>query len=439
MKRFARASVSLALLLTVRAAGAAQPAPLSVVGVVQDQTGAVLPGAAVDLVTPAGVVAQTTTADGTGTFRFGGVTPGQYELRARFEGFKPIVVRVRVTARSPAAQKLVLPIAGLAQEITVSNSTQIDTAGAANADAVAVDQTMLDSLPIFDQDYVASLSRFLDAGSIGSGGVTVVVNGMEVRALNVSASAVQQIKINQDPYSAEYARPGRGRIEILTKPGSATFHAESNAIFRDARLNARNAFASTKPPEQRRIFEGFLGGPLAAGGKTSFVVSANDRLEEQQAIVYAVGPAGIIHDTLPQSNGEALLSGSITHQHSDNTTFSIRPNYQYESQENRGVGGVTLASAATTFKHHEQQVTYTQQTIVAPTLVNQIQALVGHEREPTTSRSSERGIVVAGAFTGGGGQGDLTRTETHINMNESLAWIHGAHFVQAGFRALLLP
>src|SRR5207244_13520156 len=112
------------------------------------------------LVTPAGVVAQTTTADGTGTFRFGGVTPGQYELHARFEGFKPIVVRVRVTARSPAAQKLVLPIAGLAQEITVSNSTQIDPAGAANADAVAVDQTMLDSLPIFDQDYVASLSRF---------------------------------------------------------------------------------------------------------------------------------------------------------------------------------------------------------------------------------------------------------------------------------------
>src|SRR5207302_93177 len=82
-------------------------------------------------------------------------------------------------------------------------------------------------------------------------------------------------------------------------------------------------------------------------------------------------------------------------------------------------------SAATSFRHHEQQVTYTQQTILRPTLVNQFQMLFGHEREPTTSRTPDRGIVVAGAFTGGGGQGDLTRTETHINMNESLAWIHG--------------
>ena len=102
--------------------------------------------------------------------------------------------------------------------------------------------------------------------------------------------------------------------------------------------------------------------------------------------MYAIGPAGIIHDTLPQASGRSLVTGSITHQISDKNTFSVRPNYQYESDENRGVGGVTLASAGTTFKHHEQQVTYTQQTILRPTLLNQFQMLFGHEREPTTSR-----------------------------------------------------
>ena len=117
-----------------------------------------------------------------------------------------------------------------------------------------------------------------------------------------------------------------------------------------------------------------------------------------------------------------VLSVSKRSRISDRNTFSIRPNYQYESDENRGAGGVTLASAATTFKHHEQQVTYTQQTILRPTLVNQFQMLFGHEREPTTSRTADRGIVVAGAFTGGGGQGDLVRTETHMNLNDSLTW-----------------
>jgi hypothetical protein len=44
--------------------------------------------------------------------------------------------------------------------------------------------------------------------------------------------------------------------------------------------------------------------------------------------------------------------------------------------------------------------------------------------------------LVAGAFTGGGAQGDLTRTETHMQLNTSLAWTKGRHLVQAGF---LLP
>jgi hypothetical protein len=422
------------LLVSPRPAGSQPPPQPAVVGVVQDQTGAVLPGATVDLVTQTGAVAQTMAADGAGGFRFEHVAPGQYEIRARFEGLRASSTRVRVGTRPPAAQKLVLAMAGLSQEITVSSRAGVEAAAANNADAVSVDTTMLDSLPMFDRDYIATVSRFLDAGSLGSGGVTIVVNGMEVSALNVSASAVQQIKINQDPYSAEYSRPGRGRIEILTKPGSQMYRGESNVLLRDARLNARNPFAATKPPEHRRIAEGFFSGPIGHGGKTSFMLSANDETDDRQAVVYALDLSGIVRDTLPQSSGQALVSGSITRQLSDRTTISIRPNYQYESDENRGVGGVTLASAATTFTHHEQQVTYTQQTVLRPTLLNQVQVLVGHEREPTTSRSPARGIVVAGAFTGGGGQGDLLRTETHMNLTQSLAWTKGRHLVQAGFQ-----
>src|SRR5439155_25042032 len=155
----------------------------------------------------------------------------------------------------------------------------------------------------------------------------------------------------------------------------------------------------------RRIFEGFLGGPLGRSGKTSFMLSANDERDDNQAFIYACGLSGLSEDTLPQTSGRALVTGSVTHQISDRNTFSIRPNYQYELDENRGAGGTTLASAATTFRHHEQQVTYTHQTILRPALVNQLQMLFGHEREPTTSRTADAGIVVAGAFTSGGGQG----------------------------------
>ena len=255
------------LLIAVIPASAQTAAGGPVTGVVQDQTGAVLPGARVELLNPAGTTLASTSTDGVGTFRFDNVSTGQYQIRAQFEGFAPLVARVRVGGRGAAGQKLVLGIAGLKQEITVSDAADVGAASTTNVDAVSVDTSLLGSLPVFDNDLIATMSRFLDTGSLGNGGVTIVVNGMEVNALNVSASAVQQIRINQDPYSAEYSRPGRGRVEILTRPGDQQYHGDITTIVRDARVNARNPFATAKPPEERRLADGFFGGRWEAAAR----------------------------------------------------------------------------------------------------------------------------------------------------------------------------
>ena len=403
-------------------------------GVAADPSGAILPGARVEL-TASGAVVRETTADATGVFRFDSVAAGRYEVRVSFEGLQTTTVRLTVGARPPTALRVTLPLATVTQEVTVSNAApEVSTGAGSNSDSVTVDQSMLESLPVFDQDLVATVSRFLDAGALGNNGVTLVVNGMEVSSLRVSASAVQQIKINQDPYSAEYARPGRGRIEILTKPGSAAYHGEANLFFRDAALDARNPFATTKPEDRKHIVEGVFSGPIGASGKTSFLFSGHDQVEDQQAFVHAVGPSGPIQDTASQPTRQTLISGSVTHQKSDSTTISIRPSYEYESSDNRGVGGTTLATAGVNFEHREEQVTYNQQTILRPTLFLQLQVLVGHEREPTASVTQAPGIVVAGAFTGGGAQGDLLRTETHTQLATSLVWTKQQHVVMAGFQ-----
>jgi hypothetical protein len=404
-------------------------------GVVQDETGGVLPNAHADLVTSAGAVVASVVTDTQGRFHFDAVPVGRYQVRVTFERFTPATVSASVGARPVATLKVVLHLAEFKEGVTVSTEVeQVSTAPTDNVSAIKVDRKMLDSLPIFDQDYIGALSNFLDPGSLGSGGATLVVNGMEVSALRVSASAIQQIKINQDPYAAEYGRPGRGRIDILTSPGGQQYHGEFNTVVRDARLDARNAFAATKPAEQKRIFEGMLGGPLGTTGKTSFVLSANDQTDDQQAIVFATGLTGPIQDLVPQPSTQGLVSLAITHQISPSALISITPSYEYEANDNRGVGGTTLASAGSIFRHREEQVRFTYQTSWHKNWLNQFQVLVGHEREPTTSVSPDRGIVVAGAFTGGGAQGDLTRTETHTQLNESLTWSAGHHTVQAGLQ-----
>ena len=94
---------------------------VSVTGVVQDQTGAVLPGAQVVLAAAGATAAeQSVLSEANGSFRFERVAPGAYDIRTEFPGFKPNVAHVRVAARAPGPLTVVMQIEGLTQEVSVS-------------------------------------------------------------------------------------------------------------------------------------------------------------------------------------------------------------------------------------------------------------------------------------------------------------------------------
>ena len=374
----------------------------TVSGSVQDQTGAVLQAAEVILLSPDGVAERTVMTDAAGAFRFDNVRVGIYQIRASYQGFKPATLRLRVGTRAPSRQKLVLAIADLNQEITVGTEAEgLTTEAGQNRNAVTIDSKMLADLPAFDRDYIGAVSAFLDPGALGTGGVTLVVDGMEARRVGVSASAIQQIKINQDPYAAEFARPGQGRIEVITKAGAQRYSGELNVTFRDARLNARNALAPTRPPEQRRIYEGSFGGPIVDGKTTSFLVSANREEQDLQAIIYAQNPSGLIQATVPTPQRALELSGSISHLVGRSNTFSIRVNYQTDRAANEGVGGTTLQEAASNTTDRELELVLGHRAIISKKLVHQFRVLYGQNRQPTTSLSLAPRIVVQDAFTAG--------------------------------------
>lgn len=74
---------------------------------------------------------------------------------------------------------------------------QVSTDTAENRDSVNADQSLLENVPIFDQDYVAAMSAFLDAGSLGTNGAQLIIKGVEVTSATITASAIQQVRINQ--------------------------------------------------------------------------------------------------------------------------------------------------------------------------------------------------------------------------------------------------
>ena len=397
---------------------------VAVTGVVQDQTGAVLQGAEVvlrDANSPATI--RSIVSDAGGLFRFDQVAPGNYDVSSAFPGFQTNVSHVRVAARAPAPLTIVMAIEGLTQEVSVSSGgAQTSAQANANLDTIAIDANALDDLPILDQDVVASMSRFLDSSAIGTGGTTIVVDGVEVNALSVSASAVQQIKINQDPYSAEFARPGRGRVEIVTKPGGKDFSGTLNLRFRDSAFYARNAFAATKPPQQRRIVEGTFGGPVPETAKTNFLISASYDAEDSQALTYAETPNGTVQQNVPTPNRRELVAGTWNHQQNDDNTLSARLSHYRETNRNQGVGGVNLPEVAYDHEYHEDEGTFSWQSVMTPRLLNEVKLLVGVESEPRVSLVPVPKIVVLDAFTGGGAQADSLRTEKHFTLVEAVTW-----------------
>lgn len=404
-------------------------------GTVLDPDNRAIPKATITL-SRRGAATAVGAADDFGGFRLTGLAPGDYELTVSHEAFKPSKTKVRIggSAATLAPLSIHLQLADVQTDVTVnSQTTQVSTNASDNQDAVTLGRQALDDLPIFDQDYIGTMSRFLDAGSIATGGTTIIVDGVEASRALVSASAIQEVKINQDPYSAEYPRPGRSRIEIITKPGSPDFHGTVNFLFRDSHLNARDPFALTRPPEQRRIFEGSLTGPVGSGGKTSFLISANREEEDLQAVVFADGVTGPIQLTVPQPSRNTELSASLTRSINENQVISIRGVYTDRTIHNQGAGGLVLPEAAANFEDREDILYFNHRgPIRSGRFYNLFRILVARQHTPTTSVNPAPKLVVLGAFTAGGAQADRLQTENHIAFNEILVWSGTRHTVRFG-------
>jgi hypothetical protein len=173
--------IFLLAILVVGLAGA-EPATNSVAlaGVVHDPSGAVIVGAKVELTLPDGKVAVQGVTDAAGIFRFTNLNPGNYSINVTQLGFRENKQQVKVSPTMHSQLQIVLPIALVNEEVTVTGadtSTEVTTEAPQNQDATVIDREALDRLPVFDQDYITTMSRFLNSDATGTNGITLVVNG----------------------------------------------------------------------------------------------------------------------------------------------------------------------------------------------------------------------------------------------------------------------
>jgi hypothetical protein len=410
-------------------------------GTVLDPSGAAIAGAQVLLLVSGKPIGEAT-ADASGSFRFDHIPPGNYTLQLQAPGFRETRVPVNLTGKRQASLRVNMQVAVLNESVTVATGDSlpsVNTENASNQNANTIDRVALDRVPVFDQDYITTMSRFLDDNATGTNGVTLVVNGIEANGPGVTPSAVQEVKINNNPYSARFSRPGRARLEIVTKSGTPAYHGSLNFMFRDSVFDATNAFAIVKPPERRQYYEGSVTGPIGHSRHTTFLVALDEDLQDQQAVIdpTALEAAeslgfGSIPQTVPNPTHHFFGSGRIFHDFANGDQFWIGYSYEHRSVQNQNVGGTILPSAATDAHFLEHEINVSDLHQFSPHWLNQLRFLVGHYDNSVSSVSADPQLAVSGLFTAGGAQADSRRTEYHFDGTDFATYASGKHQLSFG-------
>jgi hypothetical protein len=298
----------------------------------------------------------------------------------------------------------------------------------------------LDALPDDPSELEAALQA-LAGPSAGPSGGQIYIDGFTGGRLPPK-EAIREIRINQNPFSAEYDRLGFGRIEILTKPGADKLRGQTFFNFNDESLNSRNPFAANRAPSQTKFFGGNLSGPVQKG-KSSFFIDVNNRSVENNAVVNATtldGAANIVNfsQEFVVPTERFSVSPRFDYQINQNNTLVARYSYTRFKADNQGIGGITLPSLASQLTSTENSIRLTETMIINPKTVNETRFEYEANRRNQVGDNSIPTINVAAAFTGGGAQigQNFTNSNRYELQNYTTTSLgkNSQHAVKFGFR-----
>jgi hypothetical protein len=405
-------------------------------GRVLDPSGASIPKATVTI-TGAGNFVKVTESDESGTFRITGLAAGQYTVRSTAPGFGLFEASINLTGSGITTLDIHMIVALERQEVTVADRPQVDVDPTANVSAVVVqgnDLKMLSDDPCDLQSELLALA----GPAVGPEGGQIFIDGFSNNGQLPPKDSIREIRINTNPFSAEFDRSGMARIEILTKPGTDKFHGSGQFNFADSVLNSRNPYAESKPPTQMRQFYGNVSGPI--NKKTSFTFDINQGTNDQTALVNAqVLDASLqpvyITENVPIPNHNIYTSPRIDYALTPNITFTGRYELYHYSADNNGVGQFTLPSRATTFERTNQYFQLVETQVIGARWINESRISLNLNHTSQQGDASTPGINVLSSFNGGGAPLSLNYNHfSNYEFQNNSSYKRGAHFVKFGVR-----
>ena len=416
------------VLLALIASAFAQSGTGTLRGQVTDPSGAVVPNVHVT-VSSAGPPDHTAISDGAGFYQVGNLAAGKYSISATAKGFAPFAKEeVEVSVGRTAQVNISLEISVEKEKVEVEEDTQqVETNASSNASAIVLKGEDLEALPD-DPDELQQDLQALAGPSAGPNGGQIYIDGFTAGQLPPKAS-IREIRINQNPFSAEYDKLGYGRIEIFTKPGTDKFHGQVSVMGNDSAFNSNNPFATSEPPYYSTIYMGNIGGPI--NKKSSFFLDFQRRNINEVAVVNSTLFNGSVPNPMTRTN----IAPRLDYQLSKNNTLTARYQYYRDTQDNAGVGGLDLPSTGyhTASTEHTVQISDTQ--VLSTKAVNETRFQYIRDNSEQNPLSTLPTINVLDSFiSGGSSAGQQTSHTDRYELQNYTSLILGKHFLKFGGR-----
>ncbi len=288
-----------------------------------------MPGAQVTLSSPSNGTTRKFTTDNSGRYTFTLVAPGTYVLTAEHPGFSKYVQQgIALSLGQAADQDVTLTVGEVNQAVTVSAEAPLLTTDNANL-AADVNQQQVQQLPLNlrnafgfvllnssvnnssqyqvvespgSQDTADQDISFMNFGGAYFGTTAFLLDGAWTTAGDwggviyvPSVDDVQEMKVQQNAFTAQYGWSSGNVVNIVTKSGTSSFHGDAFEFLRNSDLDANNFFSNLnglpRPHFERNQFGIFAGGPLYIPGlykqrNKTFIFGGYEGLRQATPLTY---------------------------------------------------------------------------------------------------------------------------------------------------------
>lgn len=519
---FRRSAVSGVAAFLLLSAGLAFPQSSGTIqGTVSDQTGAALPNAPVTVHNEKTGEERATTTDSSGVYSVPGLPPGTYRVSVTSPGMAPTAANsVTVAVSSTVRQDFSMKVASSSEVVEVTGSAGvIDTNSVSVGDVI--NQSTVQEIPLNGRHFmdlalldplsvVPPANGFLTAPLRGQGSfsfnsaggretsVNFMINGINLSdpsqnqiTFQPTINTVEEFKIDNSTFSAEYGRNSGSVVNIATRPGADVWHGEAFEFVRNNDMDARN-FANTtfvgsgstlapnpQAPFKRNNF-GADGGGAIRKDKT-FVYLTFESTRQRQSVPLsattltpaqraqaATSSDAIIQKLLPliplpNAGTNQYIASAVAPVNIEQGTVNFRQIFSEKQQLNGyyaiqrdqrneppTTDGNSFPGGGDQRNGNRQLLTLNDTWTISPTLVNEGRigynriyiTFVGDNTASATDYGINSGVTaaiglpqisIAGAFTFGGiGGFPQGRGDNVAVASDTLSWVHGNHTVKFG-------